>query len=95
MIAAVVPGILFTFFFNRFISCIENKFKPPRSDRGFLFEGFFQKSLHYHLFLSLHRDFFSEIDIFALNLAIFIIARTFSSSARSFPHPMSLEELLN
>ena len=45
-------------FFNRFISPIENKFKPPRSDRGFLFEGFFQKSLHFHLFLSSHSDLF-------------------------------------
>ena len=45
-------------FSNRFISRIENKFKPPRSDRGFLLEGFFQKSLHFHLFLSSHNDSF-------------------------------------
>ena len=41
-------------FFNRFISCTEIKFKPPRSDRGFLFEGIFQKFLHFHLFLFSH-----------------------------------------
>ena len=47
-------------FFNRFISRIENKFKPPLSDRGFLFEGFFQKSLNFHLFLSSHNDLFFQ-----------------------------------
>ena len=46
--------------FNRFISLIENRFKQPRSDRGFLFEGFFQKSLHFHLFLSSHSDLFFQ-----------------------------------
>ena len=44
--------------FNRLIPRIENKFKPPRSDRGFPFEGFFQKSLHSHLFLSFTQGFF-------------------------------------
>ena len=39
IIPLVAPAILSTFFFNQFISRIENKFKPPRSDRGFLFEG--------------------------------------------------------
>ena len=47
-------------FFNRFISRIENKLKPPRSDRDFLFERFFQKSLHFHLFLSSHIDLFFQ-----------------------------------
>ena len=47
-------------FFNRLISRIENKFKPPRSDRGFLFEGFFQKFLHFHLYLSSHSDLFFQ-----------------------------------
>ena len=47
-------------FFNRFISRIENKFKPPQLDRDFLYEGFFQKSLHFHLFLSLHSDLFFQ-----------------------------------
>ena len=40
----------FYVFFKQFLSRIENKFKPPRSDRGFLFEGFFQKFLHFHYF---------------------------------------------
>ena len=47
-------------FFNRFMSRIENKFKPPRSDPGSLFQGFFQKSLHFHLFLSSHSDLFFQ-----------------------------------
>ena len=49
-------------FFNRLISRIENnyKFKPPRSDRGFLFEGFFLKFLHFYLFLSSHSDLFFQ-----------------------------------
>ena len=47
-------------FFNRFISCIENKFKPTPTDRSFLFEGFFQKSLHFHLFLLSHSDLFFQ-----------------------------------
>ena len=47
-------------FFNRFISRIENKFKAPRSNRGLLFEGFFQKSLHFRLFLLSHSDLFFQ-----------------------------------
>ena len=47
-------------FFNRFISCIEIMFKPPRLDRGFLFAGFFKESLHFHLFLSSHSDSFLQ-----------------------------------
>ena len=47
-------------FHNRFISRIENKFKPPQLDRCFLFAGFFQKSLHFHLFLSSHSDLFFQ-----------------------------------
>ena len=37
----------------------------------------------------------SAIDLFVLTLVISFITRTFSPSARSFPHPISLEELLN
>ena len=59
IILLVAQGILSTFF-NRFISRIENKFKPPRSDRGFLFEGFSPKSLHFHLFLSSHSELFFQ-----------------------------------
>ena len=82
-------------FFNRFMSCIEIKFKPPRLDRGFLFEGFFQKSLHFHIFLSSHSFILSVIDLFVLTLVISFIARTFLPSARSLPHSTSLGELLN
>ena len=41
IIPLVAPSILSTFF-NPFILRIDNKFKPPRLDRSFLFEGFFQ-----------------------------------------------------
>ena len=41
------------------------------------------------------RFIFSEIDIFVLTLVIFFITRTSSPSARSFRHPISLEESLN
>ena len=37
----------------------------------------------------------SAIDLFVLTLAISFMTRTFSSSARSFPHSTSLEKLLN
>ena len=76
--------------FNRFISRIENKFKPPRSDRGFLFEGFFPKILTLSpISVITQRFILPAIDLFVL------ITRTFSPSARSFPHFISLEELLN
>ena len=62
IVPLVAPGILSTFFFNRFISRIENKFKPPRSDQGFLSEGFLQKFLHFYPFLSAHSDsFFKQL----------------------------------
>ena len=60
-------------FFNRFISRIENKFKPPRSDRGFLFEGFFQKFLHSHLFLSSDSDLFFQQLIYLFWLSLFLL----------------------
>ena len=80
------------FFFNRFISRIENKFKPPRSDRGFLFERFFQKSSQW-LTLSpisviTQRFILLTTDLSILTLVISFITRTFSPSARSFPHPI-------
>ena len=80
-------------FFNRLISPIESKFKPPRSDRGFLFEGFF--FTFSPISVITQRFNLSAIDVFVLTLAISFITRTFSPSARSFPHALSLEELLN
>ena len=62
--------------FNRFISRIENKFKQPWSDRGFVFEGFFQKSLHFHQFLSSHSDLFFQQLIYLF----FAFCKVFSTS---------------
>ena len=73
IIPLVALSILSTFFSNRFISRIENKFKPPRSDRSFLSEGFFQKFLHFHLFLSAHRDLFFKQLIYLFWLWLFLL----------------------
>ena len=73
MIPLVAPGINVYVFLNRFISRIENKFKPPRSNRGFLFEGFFQKSLQFHLFLSSHSDLFIQQLIYLFWLWLFLL----------------------
>ena len=83
--------------FNRFISRIENKFKLPRSDRGFLFQaGIFPKILTLSpISVITQRFILSAIDLFVLTLVISFTTRTFSPSARSFPHLISLEELLN
>ena len=63
----------------------------------FLTERFFQKSVHFHLFLKSHSDLFFPqlIDLFVFTLAVSFMARTFSPSTRSFPHLITLEELLN
>ena len=81
------------FFFNRFISRIDNRFKSPRSDQGFPFKRFFQKTLHLHLFLSPHSDLFIQQLFFLFKLWLW--TRDFFAYARSFPNPISLEELLN
>ena len=64
-------------FFNRFISRIENKPKPSQSDRGFLSEGFFQKSLHFHLFLSSHSDLFFQQLIYLFYFGYFFFDKDF------------------
>ena len=62
----------------------------------FLTERLFQKSVHFHLFLKSHDLFFPQLtDLFVFILAISFIARTFSPSTRSFPHLITLKELLN
>ena len=73
IIPLVAPGINVYVFFNRIISHIQNKFKPPGSDRGFLFEGFFQKFLHFHLFLSSLSDLFSQQLIYLFWLWLFLL----------------------
>ena len=60
-------------FFNRFISRIENKFKPPQSDRDFLVEGFSQKFLHFHLFLSSQGVLFFHKLIYLFWLWLFLL----------------------
>ena len=69
IIPLVAPGILSTFL-NRFISRIENKFKPPRSDRGFLFSShsdlFFQQLIYlFWLWLFYNKDFFAFCKVFS------------------------------
>ena len=66
MIPLVAPGINVYVFLNRFISRIENKFKPPRSNRGFLFEGFFQD-------LSSHSDLPIQQLIYLFWLWLFLL----------------------
>ena len=73
--------------FNRFISRTDNKFKLLRSDQGFLSEGFFQRSLHFHLFLSSHSDLFfhqliifSDFGYFFYNKDVFPFYKVFSTS---------------
>ena len=48
-----------------------------------------------HISVVTQRFILSAIDLFVLTLVISFITRTFSSSARSFPHPISLGKLLN
>ena len=68
-------------FFNRFISRIENKFKPPRSDRGFLFEGFFQKFLHHTAIYSFSNWFVCfDFRYFFYNKDFFAFCKVFSTS---------------
>ena len=74
-------------FFNRFISRIENMFKPLQSDRGFPFEGFFQKSSHFHLFChhtaiySSSNSFISfDFGYFFYNKDFFAFCKVFSTS---------------
>ena len=72
-------------FFHRFISRIENKFKPPLSDRGFLFEGFPQKFLHFHLFLSSHNDLFFQQLIVCFDFGYFFYKKDFFRFCKVFP----------
>ena len=74
----------FYVFFNQFISRIENKFKPRRSERGSLFEGFFQKSLHFNLFLSSHSDLFFQQLIYCFAFCYFFYNKDFFACCKVF-----------
>ena len=91
IISLFVPGILSLLFQSINIT------QTAAIRSRFLTEGFFQKSVHFHLFLKSHNDLFFPqlIDLFVFTLAISFIAKTFSPSTRSFPHLITLEELLN
>ena len=84
IIPLVAPGILSRFFFSQFISRIEIKFKRPRSDRGFLFEGFFYKSLHFHLFLSSHSDSLFQQLIYFFDFGYFFYSTDFFAFCKVF-----------
>ena len=71
-------------FSNRFISRIENMFKPARSDRGFLLEGFFQKFLHFHLFLSSQSDLFFQQLIYLFDFGYFFYTKEFFAFCKVF-----------
>ena len=72
IIPLVAPGILYTFF-NPLLLRVDNKFKPPQSDRCFLFEEFFQKSLPISMIT--WRFIFPAIDLLVPTISF--ITRTF------------------
>ena len=73
-------------FFNRFISSIKIKFKPARSDRGFLFLRIFPKILTFSSISVITQRFIrSAIDIldfayFFYNKVFFTFCKVFSTS---------------
>ena len=69
IIPLVAPGILSKFFSIDSYRALKI---PPRSDRGFFFQGFFKKFLQFHLFLSSHSDFFQKL-IYLFRLSLFLL----------------------
>ncbi len=65
--------VLYVRFFYRFIDRFDTDFKFPRSERGFLLEGFFKNVVT----VTTRRIILSSIDLFVLPFAISLILRAF------------------
>ena len=90
IIPLVAPGILSTFFSIHSYYTLTTSLNHHHETEIFSF-----KILTLSLISVITQQFILSIDLFVLTLIISSIARTFSSPTRSFPHPISLEELLN
>ena len=83
IIPLVAPGILSTFFFNPFILHIDNKFKPPPWDRGFLFQNpytFTHFCDHTPIYSFSNWFICSDFDYFFYSKDFFISYKIFSTS---------------
>ena len=92
IIPLAAPGILSKFF--SIDSCHALKLSLNHRDQTQV-SSMKDFSKNSHISVITQRFILSAIDLFVLTLVISFIARTFSPSARSFPHSISLKELLN